>query len=464
MQSKIIRVTRQIVRTTPKQTEFFKAVKSGLYTRLLFGGGVGGGKTIGSLLTLYLLCKIYPGSRWGVVRKDLPTLKRTTIPSFWKSCPMPFFHEDRFNKSEMVATAENGSRIEFISEAFTEDPELHRFDGYEMNGFLLEEANELQFETYLKCIERSARWVIDPMPLPYILITCNPHQGYLKDIFYTPWSKGVLKPPYYFVRSLVTDNPHHSPNYIKNLKEIKKRSPMLYRRLVDGSWDAEDNAQQLVSWEALYNVQDKIMFPEDTTDDMFHMSLGIDVGRYGPDPSVWTVLKGTHDVGCNIQKILRVQKTSIPQVIKISKNLINEFDIPHDRVWLDVVGLGGGAYDGLVEEGYDIKQVVGGSTKDIVEQAVDTGYKFKNVNAQMGWNMKLGIEDYRVGNLVDDELRADIAAQGYDIVGDRAIQLWGKDDIKKKLRRSTDKGDSFRYGYWGQIYDIIEPLPSFTIM
>ena len=111
-----IHVSKIVVGTTPKQGEFADAVLSEKYTRLLFGGGVGGGKTVGALLVLYTLCRVFPGSRWGIVRKDRPTLKRNTVPSFWKTCPMPFFHPDRFNRSDLVATAANGSRIEFIPE------------------------------------------------------------------------------------------------------------------------------------------------------------------------------------------------------------------------------------------------------------------------------------------------------------------------------------------------------------
>lgn len=451
-----------VVETTPKQDEFAKAVFSGKYTRLLFGGGVGGGKTIGSLLVLYALCRIYPGSRWIIVRKDRPTLKRTTLPSFWKSCPMPFFHPDRFNRSDFVATAANGSTIEFVSESYSEDPELHRFDGFEPNGFLLEEANELHVDTYTKCIERCGRWKIDPMPAPLILLTCNPHQGFLKKLFYDPWEKGELKAPFYFIRSLIGDNPHHDPAYLQNLEEIKERAPAHYRRLIQGSWEAEDIAEQLISWEYLYAAEKKIEIPEDYPDDMVHTSLGIDVGRHGKDKSVWVVLKGTHEHGMNVIHIETADRTDTTEVRDTTKRLIIEFDVPHDRVFMDVVGIGGGPYDELAEDGYYIQEVVGGSKP--TEDTTDGGFKFFNFNAQIGWMVKLQFADGNIGNLTNEELRADLASQGYEIQGERCIRLWSKDKIKEIIHRSPDIGDSFKYAVWGQIYDIISPLPGFEVL
>ena len=46
-----------------------------------FGGAVRGGKTFGCLAILVLLCRIYPKSRWHVIRRSMKDLKLTAIPS-----------------------------------------------------------------------------------------------------------------------------------------------------------------------------------------------------------------------------------------------------------------------------------------------------------------------------------------------------------------------------------------------
>ena len=90
----------------PKQEEFIRAVLSQKYKYLLFGGAAGGGKSYVSLATLIILAKIYPGSKSFVIRESLPTLKRTTIPSFYKLCPKSFI--DTHNQAEQTVRFTNG--------------------------------------------------------------------------------------------------------------------------------------------------------------------------------------------------------------------------------------------------------------------------------------------------------------------------------------------------------------------
>ena len=442
---------------TAKQQEFVNALLTGLYTRALLGGAVGGAKTIGILSTFYLFCKVFPGSRWCVVRKDGPTLRRTTIPSFWQTCPKPFFSPSRFNKTEMLATASNGSQILFMPESIREDPFLTRFDGLEVNGFGLEEAHELQEETYFKCIDRAGRWRIDPMPSPFILKTCNPHQGWLKKMYYEPSVSGTLKPPYIFIRALPIDNPHLSPEYIQALEELKKRAPHLYRKRVLGSWDAEDDVQQLISWEVLDGCRKDMKTGKK---EELELSMGVDVGRYGKDPSVWYVV-GKGKNGYQVLHRERYEKTSGPQVVQKTKEIINDFNIPHHRVFFDIVGLGGFAFDELLNDGYDIQSFVGGAKAE--SQDIDGSYIFENLNSQVEWNVKILAEEGQLHG-IPEACREDLGAYGYDIKGEKKIVVWSKDVIKKKIKRSPDDGDAFKYAIWGQIYDDIEATPGFDLI
>jgi len=63
-----------------KQLEFLEAVFDKEIDIVLYGGAIRGGKTFAGLGALLLLCKKYPKSRWAIVRTDLQTLKRNTIP------------------------------------------------------------------------------------------------------------------------------------------------------------------------------------------------------------------------------------------------------------------------------------------------------------------------------------------------------------------------------------------------
>lgn len=225
----------------PKQAEFARAVFSGQYRYLLFGGGVRGGKTAGSLMILFALCRIFPGSRWAIVRRDLPTIRRTILPSFMKLKPA-FVGEP--NQGDWTATCTNGSQILFFAESYQEDPDLNRWKGLEVNGFLLEEANELMGgkRSWDKAIERAGSWVLPggvPQPPPVIMATCNPSPGWLKEMFYDPYVAGELEAPYYFLPALIQDNPSNSADYVASLEFLE---PDQYRRFVKGEWEGLDTA------------------------------------------------------------------------------------------------------------------------------------------------------------------------------------------------------------------------------
>ena len=219
---------------TDVQQRLMAAVTDGRYRIIGFGGGVRGTKTWGSLSVLIVLCRAFPGSRWCVVRKDLQRLRQTTIPSFDKLRQRTGGFVSRVD-GFMEAKCANGSVILFRGENIDKDPTLERFHGYEVNGFLLEEADELDERTLHKCIERAGAWVLPSgaQPQPLILCTFNPNAQWPKRTFYDPWRDGTLQAPYAFIPSTIADNPHAPDSYKESLKLLP---PEEYKRFVEGDW------------------------------------------------------------------------------------------------------------------------------------------------------------------------------------------------------------------------------------
>ena len=217
-----------------KQQEFLEAVFGEQFDVVLYGGAIKGGKTFAGLGALLLLAKIYPGSRWAVVRQDLPTLKKNTIPTFNKIKPANFIR--RFNQETQVVTFTNGSELIFFPEGFKDDKDLDRWKGLDVNGFLLEEIDELQEASFYKAIERAGSWVIKggKTPPPLILATCNPSQGYVKNLFYDPWKKGTLPKRWHYIQSRIFDNPYMPEKYVQSLKQLPKYE---YAVFVEGDWE-----------------------------------------------------------------------------------------------------------------------------------------------------------------------------------------------------------------------------------
>lgn len=220
--------------TTPSQGKFFAAALSGDYTFLAYGGGIRSGKSAATIMLLQLLCRIYPGSRWAIVRKDLPTIRRNVLPTFEKFRIRGFMGP--LNMVDWSYTANNGSKIILFPESIAEDPELNRWRGLEVNGFALEEANELQQKSMAKAIERAGSWVIPHtaiQPKPMVFATFNPSGGWVKRTWYDPWKAGTLRAPYFFQPATILDNPHIPEAYKASLKQLPERD---YKRFVEGDW------------------------------------------------------------------------------------------------------------------------------------------------------------------------------------------------------------------------------------
>lgn len=223
---------------TPVQNRLMDAVTDGRYRIIGFGGGIRGTKTFGILACLMALCRIYPGSRWAVIRKDLQRLRDTTLPSFEKLRQMAGDFFEPVNQQRWESVARNGSVILFRGENIDKDPELLRFHGYEVNGFANEEADELSERTLVKEIERAGTWIIpntDAQPAPYIFNSFNPCASWPRRRFYVPWKAGTLAPPYCFIPTTAADNPYISDAQREAWREMPEQE---YRRFVLGDWDA----------------------------------------------------------------------------------------------------------------------------------------------------------------------------------------------------------------------------------
>ena len=225
----------------PKQGEFIDAVTGGQFSFVLYGGAIRGGKTFVLLAIFCLLCKVFPGSRWAVVRKNLPTIKKNLYPSWNKIKPDSFI--DKMNNETHTVTFKNGSQIIFFPENYNQDKELDRWKGLEVNGFGFEEINECQQQSLFKAFERAGSYVVPKLtiqPKPIVMATCNPTQGWVKELIYTPWKKGTLKATWHYIQSRIHDNlpllkaqPHYLPSLRENLNHYE------YEVYVEGNWDVQ---------------------------------------------------------------------------------------------------------------------------------------------------------------------------------------------------------------------------------
>lgn len=229
----------------PKQADYFytalgAAQNANSFKFLNYGGAVRGGKTFVTLAILIRLAEIFPGSRWHIIRKDMPSLEATTIPSFEKivagSRKWTFYR----NKSNYHARHKNGSKIFFKGENIQQDPNLMKFLGVETNGFFLEQAEELSEKMWDKALERTGSWYIPKMPRGLIFMTFNPCQNWVKTKIYDPYCNDTLSEEFFYMSALPDDNPFVTQDQFHGWSMMAER---YYKQFVKGDWtdfDGED--------------------------------------------------------------------------------------------------------------------------------------------------------------------------------------------------------------------------------
>jgi hypothetical protein len=224
----------------PKQANFLERVLEAafgdsLFRYLFYGGAIRGGKTFACLVSLIILCRIFPGSKWYVLRKSFTNIQETTLPTMYKILGKSTgvkWNRDKANF--FVEFTKNGSRIYFAGEEFAKDPKLTWMLGLECNGFFLEQVEELQEFTLQMCISRTGSWIIDPMPTPLILGSFNPTLTWVRNKIYIPWQDGTLEPPFFYMDAHPEDNPWVTDEQWKNWQNMDDE---LYKQFIGGSWD-----------------------------------------------------------------------------------------------------------------------------------------------------------------------------------------------------------------------------------
>lgn len=227
-----------------KQAEYFNiaisaSIGKNTYKFLNYGGAIRGGKTYVTLAILIILCKMFPGSRWHVIRKDFPSLEKTTIPSFEKLVRGSKNWKPYRNKSNYHYKYTNGSKIFFVAENLSRDPHLTSFLGLETNGIFLEQSEELSLKLWEKALERVGSWYIPKMPRGLIFQTFNPNQTWVKDMIYEPYRKGELPDDTFYMSALPSENPFVTDDQFAGWDKMADRYK---KQFIEGDWTDFDGA------------------------------------------------------------------------------------------------------------------------------------------------------------------------------------------------------------------------------
>ena len=159
--------------------------------------------------------------------------------------------------------------------------------------------------------------------------------------------------------------------------------------------------------------------------------MGCDPSRFGGDLSVIAIADDNELLPLHVFKKM--------DTMELTGNLIalyKQFK-PVD-IKVDVIGIGAGIVDRLREQGYPVNPVN-------VSSAPNNTELFMNLRAEIWWNLRELLDPNNKRNIIfpdDEELFADLAAVQFKYNSRGKIQIEEKEEMKKRIQRSPDRGDA----------------------
>lgn len=388
--------------------------------QLLYGGSAGSGKSfLGCDWQIKRRLK-YPGTRGLIGRSELKKLRLSTMATFFELCSMYGLNPDKhwtYNGQDHVIKFYNGSQIILMDLAdLPSDPEFQRFGSIELTDAFVDEAGEVS----QKCIDilssRLRYKLINDKPK--LLMTCNPHKGWLYNEFFDAQRNGTIRKDRRFIQALPTDNPHVSEVYLESLQML----PIIDRkRLLEGDWDYDETKDRLYEYDDLLRC---FRNPSTISQDKF---ITADIARMGDDRTVIVLWNGLH-----AEKFIALKHKPINEVVDTIRQLAESNGVRLSNVLVDEDGIGGGAVDFLKCKGF-----LNGS------KAVRDNY----MNLKCDCYFKLG-ELITTNAITFESTHKDTIVKELEMIrrekidSDGKLRVTNKEDLKKRFGMSPDFSDA----------------------
>lgn len=444
----------------PKQTEAWECWESEHITELGYGGAAGGGKTRLGCYLVITACEMHPNSRWVIGRKELKTLRLTTLTSLFEIfAELGYTPESyHYDRQQGLITFPNKSEILILDTAYSpQDPEYTRFGSLEITGAWIDESNETpeKAKSILKT-RVGRRNEFDGVTIkPFWLETFNPNKGHVFRDYYKPWKEGTMPSYRAFIRALPGDNPYLPNAYIQGLERSDK---ITRERLLKGNFEFDNDPQKTMLYEAI----------TDLTTNVVDNSKGIktlvaDIARFGGDKIVLGVFKGLV-----LRSLYVYTYQGLDETIRQMKDISRKENIGYINILADEDGVGGGVVDGM----RGIKGFHGGSSPlpiwDFVRgRMVNANYRnfrsqcyFKLSEVVNDRRMRIdikvfetNIEGYTVEKAISDIVEELDSIKMTDNSEDGKQAIIPKSEIKEMLGRSPDFADILMMRMFFEIKD-----------
>jgi len=167
--------------------------------------------------------------------------------------------------------------------------------------------------------------------------------------------------------------------------------------------------------------------------------VGVDVARSGEDRTVFALRYG--------EIITELRAYAKYDTMRTAGLVAGLLDAKGGEAMVDVIGIGAGVYDRLREQGKKARAFNASATaKRLKDKSGELG--FVNKRSAAWWAMRELLEAGEAMLPPEDTLTGDLTAPRWKERSGGKIQIESKDDIKKRIGRSTDYGDAVIMAFW----------------
>jgi len=231
------------------------------------------------------------------------------------------------------------------------------------------------------------------------------------------------------------DQKRVSRDWINNRREQWGENSALFLNRCKGEF-AQEEEDSVVS---LRLVEQAILRYDEKYEEMVPDQVGIDPARFGGDKSCLAKRKKLQ-----INKLKRWSKKDLMHSSGVVIGSVSSNK--KIRILVDVIGLGAGLYDRLKEQKYHVRPFNAANSTNKKDRSKELG--FINKRSAGWWMMRELLEDGEIA-LPDDELLiGDLVAPKWGVTSSGKIKVESKDEIRKRISRSTDSADAVIMAYW----------------
>lgn len=169
--------------------------------------------------------------------------------------------------------------------------------------------------------------------------------------------------------------------------------------------------------------------------------IGADIARYGTDSTVFAHRQGPL---CSRLEQYRKLSTEVTADLLMKRLYIHE-----DMTAVDVIGIGAGVVDKLKKHGYNVRAFNAAARTNASDSTGEWG--FPTLRSAAWWNMRELLDPSRDSDVMlpdDEDLAAELIAPRWSIQTGAKIYVESKDDIRKRIGKSTDKADAVIMAFW----------------